>query len=272
MKRYERVNFCGGNEQSLQNFKIHFRWTKDSIKEAAKEKLPMEKRVELSRALTSFFLGSLYYHFELPSPPIKAKVFINNAIETAIAYFYCGKKTKSTIIHWNQPFYFGTLFSLLKNDRESLKKIAEWVDHTVMNMPNHHPFDILTGGTINYFSPLFFVFAQYFRDVPRKNYSKEIESIKNGYRSSTKTLLNIWENIYTQNTDNFEKQLVQLVNKHIHKISGLKPPLNSEPINIISLEATWMWNIALRSGMEMPVLPEEIMDRIVTPQSIGLEK
>jgi hypothetical protein len=270
MRRYERVNLWGGEEQRLQNYRIHFQSTKNSIQAAATQKTPEDKRSHLGFALTSSYAALLYYHFDLPSPPIKEKTFISSTIDTAITFFYCGKKTRLAI-HWNRPFYLGTLFSLLKNDKESLKKIAEWVDRSEIGKPDNHPFDLSTSATITYFSPLFFIFAQYFCNVPREKYSKEIESIKNGYRSSTKTLLKIWENIYAQDTDNLRKQLVQLVNKHIKEVSKMKPPLNLTPQRIVSQEATWMWNIALRSGMEMPELPEEIMDRIVTPQSIGLE-
>jgi hypothetical protein len=275
MKRYQRVNLCNGDKQSLKqysNFCTYiFEDVEDHIKTASTEMLPEDKRSSLSSALNSSCFALYFYHFEYVLPPIKPLTFISSIVEVAKEFFYCEKKTKNKWISWNRQFYIGTLFSLLKNDRQSLQKISRWVDHAAMAMNNKHPFDISTSATINYFSPLFFALAQYFCEEPHEKYVKEINCIKEGTRSVIKTFLKIWESIDSQDSNAFKKQFVQLVNKHIQKSAKTKPPGTFMPGNIISEEATWMWNIALRSGMEMPELPEEIMDRIVTPQSIGLE-
>jgi hypothetical protein len=272
MKRYERVNLWNGDGQSLQNYRIHFQSIKSSIQAAATQKTPEDKRSHLGFALTASYATLLYYHFEIDSPPIKPMVFVCKAVNIAKQYFYCPPKAKRWAC-WNRAFYFGTLFSLLNNNQKTLIEIAEWVDRTTVNkFNNDHPFDFSTSATINYYSPLFYVFAQYFCGIPRNKYSKEINCIKNGNRTAVKTLLKIWESIDAQDFNVFEKLLVQLVNKHIKDVAKMKPPFNLTPQRLVSREATWMWNIALRSGMKMPELPEEIMDRIVTPQSIGLEK
>jgi hypothetical protein len=41
---------------------------------------------------------------------------------------------------------------------------------------------------------------------------------------------------------------------------------------VISIYASLLWNYARLCKIKLPILPEEIMDRIITPQSVGLVK
>ncbi len=282
MKRYERVNLFGGDPKVLGR-QVDVLNVK--IKEVNDTRHAANKEFALSSGLVicSSYLQS--YHFEsLPDTDLPATVefFIDNGINFCLDYFYgdwrngfqrfhyetpCTSEESRLITQWNHEFYRGTLLCLLKNDIESLRRISKWIDRDIIHIGASNPFGGNSHATLFYYSPLFFVFAKYFCGINRTEYAPEIESIKNGKQSATKTLLKIWESICKQDTKDFDKLISQLVKKHIK--ANEKEIRHRE---IVSNEATWMWNMALRSGMTMPVLPEEIMDRIITPQSIGLEK
>jgi hypothetical protein len=285
MKRFERVNLFN-RPQNFDGFAEPLTRAKNDI-----ERLDMtrNKSSALQHILNDCYLTLLYYHFEISNPePIKpVSYFIDHGIDCTLQYFYGNwrneykqfpyeepytEKESRLRTTWNREFYQGSLFSLFKNDKESLLKIAQWIDRDIIAIGAIHPFDYSSHTSITYFSPLFYVFAQYFCGVPREKYAQEIDCITKGTRSVTKALLKVWESIYEKDSKTFEKQIVQMLDKHIKQASKMKPPFDFSPLNIVSQEITLMWNIALRSGMKMPEFPEEIMDRIVTPQSIGLEK
>jgi hypothetical protein len=290
MKRYERVNLLDGVKERFEGSSHFLNKTVEDVTEIANN-LPTTSNAKtiLTFAIHNCHIALWDYHFEIscPPPPVPVSFFIDNGINCALQYFYgkwrngfrnfpyeapCTEKESRLVTQWNHEFYRGSLFSLLKNDNESLLRISQWIDRDIIQIGAIHPFNDSSHAPIFYFSPLFYVFAQYFCNVPREKYATEIDSIVNGVRSATKTLLKIWESIYNKDTKSFETQILAMVNKHIQKSAKTKQPFTFLSYNIISHEATWMWNIALRSGMEMPELPEKIMDRIVTPQSLGLEK
>jgi hypothetical protein len=291
MKRYQRVNLLNGTEQ-FDGTAYFLNKTVTEVTEIANN-LPTTSNAEtmLSFAIHDCYHVLWYYHFEIssPPPPVPVSFFIDNGINCAMQYFYgkwrngfrnfsyetsCTEKESRLKTQWNHQFYRGSLFSLLKNDNESLLRISQWVDRDVLEIGAIHPFNDSSHAPVFYFSPLFFVFAQYFCNVPREKYATEIDSIVKGTRSATKTLLKIWESIYAKDSISFKKQMEQILNKHIQKSAKakMKAPFMLTAYDIISHEATLMWNIALRSGMEMPEFPEEFMDKIITPQSIGFEK
>jgi hypothetical protein len=290
MKRYERVNLLEGVKERFEGSLYFLNKTVKDVTEIA-DNLPTTSNAEtmLTFAIHNCYHALWYYHFEISDLllPVPVSFIIDNGINCALQYFYgkwrngfrsfpyeapCTEKESRLVTQWNHQFYRGSLFSLLKNDKESLLRISQWIDRDIIQIGAIHPFNNSSHAPIFYFSPLFYVFAQYFCNVPREKYATEIDSIANGVRSATKTLLKIWESIYNKDTKSFETQILAMVNKHIQKSAKTKQPFTFMPDNIISQEATLMWNIALRSGMEMPEFPEEIMDRIVTPQSLGLEK
>jgi hypothetical protein len=285
MKRYERVNLFNG-VKNFEGFAAPLTRAKDDI-----ERLDVigNKCFALQHILGDCYLTLLYYHFETSNPePIKPiSYFIDHGIDCTLQYFYgswrngykklpyeepCTAQESRLRTTWNHEFYQGSLFSLLKNDKESLLKIAQWIDRDIIEIGSIHPFDNSSHASITYFSPLFYIFAQYFCGIPREKYVQEIDCITKGTHFVTKTLLKVWESIYERDPKTFEKQIMQMLDKHIKQASKMKPPFDFSPLNIVSQEITLMWNIALRSGMKMPEFPEEVMDKIITPQSLGLEK
>lgn len=283
MKRYQRVNLFGGDPKILAGGANVLKQKIESIEKMRKAE---NRETALSFGLHDCLNGLWYYHFEMapmPEVPVTASFFVDNGIDFAWEYFEgdwrngykmfpyeepCTAEESRLKTQWNHQFFQGTLLCLLKNDRDSLERIAKWIDRDIIPIGASNPFGGHSHATLFYYSPLFFVFARYFCGVDQEEYAQEIDSIKNGKQAKTKTFLKILESICSQDAKGFEKQISKIVTNFIKTNEKVDQRISED----ISYEATWMWNIALRSCMTMPELPEEIMDRIMTPQSIGLEK
>jgi hypothetical protein len=239
--------------------------------------------------LQDIFLGLLYYHFEVPYPDRDVLFFIEKGTEIAVEYFYgdwregyrrfyyekpMPREYWRYNLNWNPCFRYGLLFTLLSHDKKPLQCIAEWIENDLYYDKDSYSSQEMAFQLI---------IAYYIRGKSSNDYSEQVDLINKSHRRFPKMCLAIFDTITKQDISNFEKLICKLVNWHIKNLIQKypdKPKLKVNPVeyryhpeNIISLEASWLWNIALISGMEMPTnLSEEVMDRIVTPQSVGLIK
>ena len=287
MKRFQRVNLYNSSnwDEIEKNSEYKFQDIKSSIERSGgSQDCSFQVHWDISyiqAAIYSFF-------FEIPSSSIPLAYFIDSGIELSKGFFF-GKwrerhicdgdskpltKEQARLLPWNGAFREGTFCCLLKNDKTSLVDFSKWVGRDQLNCLSSNPFDISNPHTyVPHFSPLFFVVAQFWCGCSIDDYSDEIEMVKKSKSASAKSLLKIWESVCEKDTDGFEKKIIQEVERKMNKAAKTKDPrIAFAPVTIVSAEATWMWNLALRSGMEMPILSEEIMDRIITPQALGLEK
>jgi hypothetical protein len=244
----------------------------------------------LQTDIRDIFLGLLYCHFEVPYPNRDVLFFIEKGIEWTIEFFYgdwregyqefdyekpMPQEYWRYNMRWNPCFRHGLLFALLAQDKKPLLRIAEWIENDL-----YYDKDSYSAQEIAFQ----LIIAYYIRGKLPNDYSEQVDLINKSHKRFPKICLAVFDAIIGQDTSNFGKSISKLVNWHIKNLiqkypdkphRGVLNPveLRYRPENIISLEASWLWNIAIISGMEMPTnLSEEVMDRIVTPQSVGLVK
>jgi hypothetical protein len=234
--------------------------------------------------IKQIFNALLLCHFEIPNFKKTSNFFIKIGIEWTIEFFYGEWREKYRefenekywryYLYWETCFRYGLLFSLLAQDKEPLLRIAEWIENDLYYDKDSYSAQEMAFQLI---------IAYYIRGKSPNDYSEQVDLINKSHKRFPKMCLTVFDAVINQDTSNFEKSISKLVNWHIKNLiqkypdkphRGVLNPVEFRyhPENMISLEASWLWNIALISGMKMPELPEEVMDRIVTPQSIGLVK
>jgi hypothetical protein len=284
-KRYERVNFMCLNNTYIQYFINHINGICDT--RDSRDYTMTSKAGWLETDIRDIFLGLLYYHFEVPYPNHDVLFFIEKGIEWTIEYFYgdwregyrefsyekpMPREYWRYHLRWNPCFRHGLLFALLAQDKEPLLRIAEWIENDLYYDKNSYSAQEIAFQLI---------IAYYIRGKSPNDYSEQVDLINKSHKRFPKMCLAIFDTIVTQDTLEFERLMSKFIQWYIQSLIKKypdKPHLIANPVefryhpqNIISQEASWLWNIALISGMKMPTnLSDEIMDRIVTPQSVGL--
>jgi hypothetical protein len=161
---------------------------------------------------------------------------------------------------WIDPFYESLICTFLVNDIDVVRRIAEWVDVDIWDM-------YLLDHTVE--DAMFLtVLGKIIRGEQWKDCISIIEKITSSRRRRPKLLLPILESIFNSNDTDFSESIQKYV-KHFIK-NEVK--IDEGFTGVISIYASLLWNYARLCKIELPILPEEIMDRIITPQSVGLVK
>jgi hypothetical protein len=232
------------------------------------------------------FEALLICHFEIPYFEKTSKFFVEIGIDRTIEYFYgdwregyrefdyekpMPREHWRYNLNWCSSFRYGLLFALLSQDKEPLQRIVEWIENDL-----YYDKDSYSAQEMAFQ----LVIAYHIRGKSPKDYSEQVDLINKSHKQLPKMCLAIFDTMIKQDISGFEKMVCKLVKWHIKNLIRKypdRPKLKVNPVefryhpeNIVSLEASWLWNVARLSGMKIPTnLPEEIMDRIITPQSVG---
>lgn len=228
----------------------------------------------------------LYYeHLQTNHPFENTQSFLKKGIELCREYFY-GKWRDSfqefyytpvltreecrLVVDWIPELTYGFLFALLLNDSKSLLNLADYID------------DDLTAGFGGdcYGKPLTLQYYVYWKILAYgvKNNTlvgcKEDKSkIEHSSRRIYKLLLACLESLFSKNVDIFNTSFTKYMNLFIKQVTDPKKKTSEWSYYFMSLDGSILWNYANNVlGLDMPEFPEEIMDRILTSHSCGLQK
>jgi hypothetical protein len=164
-------------------------------------------------------------------------------------------------MHWAIGFHGSLLCTLIVNNIEATRKIAQWVDEDLCDTYWQENFSV---EDILYLT----VFGKIIRGEKWEYCNSIIEKISKSRRRRPKLLLEVLESIIKKDDVAFENS-IQKYMKHFLKSEAR---IDEGYEGVISVYASVLWNYASLEGIKLPLFPEEIMDRIVTPQSVGLVK
>ncbi len=161
-------------------------------------------------------------------------------------------------ISWLDSFRIGILAGVILNDREGLREIASWVDGEFSRDELDY-----SQADIDYYV----VLGKY---INHGTIQKSIiDSIMNQRRKRPRFLTEILETIDKRDS----KQFVKVFTEY-HKLFD-KSECDKDVFLLFrndNINGSVLWNLAKMHGLEHEKFSEEIMDRIITPQSLGLEK
>jgi hypothetical protein len=214
--------------------------------------------------------------FQLPYSDIQIKKILAKTGKISVDYFFGGcqdsydpitgqlkiRKRRTKNSYWFSPYAYSLLCLLLIEDTTALNIVAKW------------PLESLTPdmGYSNEDVWFYVVLGNIIRGKSWDSCSRLIKKINAGHRRMPKTLLHLLESVVQNNTITFERQMVNFMPNFIKYSKREQVDLYQYIYPDISVEASIFWNIARIRGMNLPSFSNEIMDRIITPQSIGLTK
>jgi hypothetical protein len=160
---------------------------------------------------------------------------------------------------WDEEFVRGALYALWTDNKDALNKITNYLDDDLVDFGM---FDCSESDA--WFYVLLGKFLQ------KQSLQKNIhitKIIREKSRRRAKLLLEILESM-----ENNSEQFCDKVSKYIKYF--IKNEIDTESgaaAHHLSPIASLLWEVARYFEIELPILPEEIMDRIITRKSIGLE-
>ncbi len=162
---------------------------------------------------------------------------------------------------WVGEYQKSLLCALLLDNKKDWSQLAGWPgDDVFKGELDHSTNDI----------DFLIVHANFLKGISLSQNPEFVDRIRCGKKRRPKMLLEILEAI--------EKKDVKATVKTFEKYEKYfnKSEYNPEEDNYIEgnicMYGSILWNTAKVLGVEIPITTEEIADRIVTPQSIGLEK
>lgn len=211
----------------------------------------------------------LLQHFEIPHPFGDVTRFAQKAVDSSLEYLYgdwrdgylydrkrITREQTRKRLEWIVPYRRGLLFAMCLDDAERAERLAQWPDTDV------HKKDLE-------FSPAdtdyHILLARYLCGKPLKDSSRLAASIKTGTRRRPKALLEALEAIEAGDPGKFSKKLERYLKGYLK--SGIDP---DDYETYVSMEGSLLWQTARRSGLELPSLPVELADLVVTAESAGL--
>ncbi|MDR3109862.1 MAG: hypothetical protein LBU65_09285 [Planctomycetaceae bacterium] len=210
-------------------------------------------------------------HLGIHLPFDDLKPYFHRGVEVAYLYF-CGdwrandKPSQHSVwthrecrqnMNWIDSFSRGLLLSLLVDDNIHITNIAGWVGD-----------DLEEDGTGTYTLNDVWYLIALGRFLRKESFSEYTAKIKSKSRRRQKFLIDVLESIDKRDVNAFETGLTTFIKYFIKNEVDTTEWFESN----ISRDASVLWNAARHVGMVMPDFPEKVMDRIVTPQTIGLEQ
>jgi hypothetical protein len=169
-------------------------------------------------------------------------------------------------IGWVYTFREGLLAALLLNDRDSAQKMLDWVQidacrdksRSAQVDPSHVEYFMLLG--------------YFFQTGHLDNVESLKEAVRKGRCKRTQMLLDCLERIVTKDVKKFVA-LFEKYLKYAFKSNLLfsHPDSPRSPAALTDIDSCIIWAVALRSGLTLPELPDELMDYVIRPQTLGLD-
>jgi hypothetical protein len=159
---------------------------------------------------------------------------------------------------WVDTFRRGVLVALILCDEKSITNIASWTDGDYSNDELDY-----SKADIEYYVTL----GQFLKGKNLSELKQQIDTIKKQSRKRPKLLLEVLEAIVCQDNSIFLNRFLEYCKYFDKKECDKEDFLLFKNINT---DGSILWNLAKTQGLEIPELPEEIMDRIMTCESIGL--
>lgn len=282
MKRWERTE-CGKAPRGVDGWYwyIHEDYYKNAYSDMIPfmEKINQENPEHRGRKNDQLeyrtFETALNEHFEIPHNGGDVKMLLQETIRYGMEYFYGDWRNAYQIfpdetygledcrqkLPWINSFRIGILASLLLNDSRHLQEFAKWVGDDLGTYGESGPRKM---GDVDWYLLL----GHYIRDGSLEPHAALAEKVRSSNRPRTKMALGVLEAVEEGNLKKTEKAFVKKVKNFVKtEILANQPTLT---VVLIDYDSSILWNIGLQKGVELPELPEEIMDRIVTSQSMGL--
>jgi hypothetical protein len=113
------------------------------------------------------------------------------------------------------------------------------------------------------------VLGRYLQGISLNQQEECCQRLQKSSRRRPKLNLEILQTIVLGDVKQFKDTVTKQVRQFIK--SNATPNNPGSPMFCIDFDVSILWNIARRTQMVITDFPEEIMDRIVTPLSIGLQ-
>jgi hypothetical protein len=207
-------------------------------------------------------------HCELPLNISDEQVhqMIRKGIQIILRYYYDTwyerEKYTRNMIGWTGIHTIGILCALLNGEKEFTKKIAEYPDEDIIGNDGDYLFD-----TDEMESSFLVLLSVLLAEKPYETYSHLAEQIRQGKKKKAKLLLEVLDAIVTKDNDKFTKTFQEYIKYFIKREVDLSGGADES----VSILGSILWETARIQGISLPKLPEEIMDRVVTRETIGVQ-
>jgi hypothetical protein len=206
-------------------------------------------------------------HCELPLNISDKQVhqMIRKGIQIIIRYYYDNwyerEQYTRQMMEWTGIHPTGILCALLNGEKESIKKIAAYLDEDMLESGDYiFNIDEMDGRFLILLSVLL-------AEKPYDAYWHLAEQIRQGKKKKAKLLLNVLDAIVAKDNDQFTKTFQEYIKYFIKREMDLSGG-HGESVSILG---AILWETARIKGISLPNLPEEIMDRVVTRETIGIQ-
>lgn len=271
--RYERISFCKENVFAFGgNYEDYYR----KIEEFADEEIQNENildpewdgRVERACASAMMYAMDLpcLRHCEFPTTLTDdhCKMLLQRSIKIALYYFYDNwfKRELYTrqMMEWSRIVPDALFVTLLCGDYAATEKILDWLDDDVIESGDHI-FEITEMD-----ARVLVLLAAFVCGRPKEKYQPLVEKIRAGKKRRAKFMLSILEAIEAKDDAAFAKAFQDFVKYYIK--SEIK--LDSGTYGSLCILGSILWEVARWKGIHLPTLPDEMMDRIVTRETVRL--
>jgi hypothetical protein len=292
MKRYERVRLHKGGDHAVE--------MKEFMKQEVKDRLEQQhidgvlesldsNNTSFNTIITHYFWSIIgYVHYEMVAIEKKQVVqALNVAVQTTLTFLYGKWRTcyswnniicdfpegppyltvdeTRQKIGWVYDFRDGLLAALLLDDRDSAQKMLDWIQIDACRDKNRSaqtdPSDV----------EYLMLLGHFFRTGYLDNVDSLKEAVRKGRCKRTQMLLDCLERIVTKDVKKFVT-LFEKYLKHAFKSNLMfsHPDSPRSPAALTDIDACIIWTVALRSGLTLPELSDELMDYVIRPQTLGL--
>ena len=261
-------------EQSEKN-------TNNSIERSAKrikeepDKLNMD--FVLSTGISNGFHILTAFHLEYGCKKYSSSWAISHVKKQAIEYFYGDWRNRHEYVYgeildrqkcrekleWFDEYRMALLCAFLSDDMEFRNDVTKWAGEDL-------PFDDCVWNYTQQDHDFYILLGLYYQENQEAIVDKLSAKIEKGRARRAKACLKTFRAINEGNSKDFEGAI-----KAIHKLhytSRRATYQHSDPLRTISIEASILWNLARYEGLKLPEFHEDIMDHIMQPETIQLEK
>jgi hypothetical protein len=160
---------------------------------------------------------------------------------------------------WDDEFIDGLLCAFWTNDFISAIKISQWVDSDLID--NYFECHIMDAWIL-------IILGKFIHKKTLSGSEFIIDKIQNSKRRRAKLLLDIIKAIDQKNHENFSRTIMSYVKFFIKNEADTTLSLSYYHISRI---ASLLWETARYFEIELPILSEEIADRVITRETIGVQ-
>jgi hypothetical protein len=268
--RYERIAYCRDNINGDYNRIINA--IDRNMPDIGIRSLDNDFKGRVGNAAFND-LGYIEYifcarHCELPLNISDEQVhqMIRKGIQITLHYYYDNwyerEKYTRQMIGWTGIHPIGILCALLNGEKESIKKIAEYPDEDIIGNDGDYLFD-----TDEMESCFLVLLSVLLAEKPYDAYSHLAEQIRQGKKKKAKLLLEVLDAVVAKDNDKFAKTFQEYIKYFIKREVDLSGGADES----VSILGSILWETARIQGISLPNLPEEIMDRVVTRETIGIQ-